>query len=280
MISEPLETYLNRLARELRRRGLFDPRIVEEARDHLVDAIEDGRQRGLPPDAAKREAFARFGTPQTVATQFVAERYGMLNRWRLTIATAVRCWSMAVRRLRRDGWHLSEHSDRHGRIAWHLTQGTPSTARRIASVYRPSVTALRHTTIPDADRDATERVRQTIIAAAAGVVDPDLISFPAREDLVPALELFGPRKLGPMGALESFAVLDDTIHWSTRVRRYRASFARGDTLLLTVAHAPGGSIASIPRIDSADEAPAGAAPFTRHDVFWLPPGAFRRQLKV
>lgn len=36
MTSGQLETYLIRLDRELRKRGLVDGRIVEEARGHLV----------------------------------------------------------------------------------------------------------------------------------------------------------------------------------------------------------------------------------------------------
>jgi uncharacterized protein involved in exopolysaccharide biosynthesis len=73
--SGPLDAYVSRLERELRKRGLDDARIVAEAREHLIDAMEDGLQRGLSPDAAEREAFERFGAPDTVAAHFVTERY-------------------------------------------------------------------------------------------------------------------------------------------------------------------------------------------------------------
>jgi hypothetical protein len=89
MTSGQLETYLIRLGRELRKRGLVDDRIVEEARGHLVDAIEHGLQRGLSVDAAEHEAFARFGAPEAVAAQFVTERYRLLNRWLLVAASVV-----------------------------------------------------------------------------------------------------------------------------------------------------------------------------------------------
>ncbi|MGH9162112.1 MAG: permease prefix domain 1-containing protein [Vicinamibacteraceae bacterium] len=69
MTSAWLEAYLHRLEHELRKRGLLDARIVQEARDHLVDAIEDGLRHGLSIDAAEREAFARFGLPEAVARQ-------------------------------------------------------------------------------------------------------------------------------------------------------------------------------------------------------------------
>lgn len=80
MTSEQLEMYLNRLGRALRTRGVLDARIVEEARAHLVDAVEEGLQRGLPLDAAEREALARFGAPDTVAAHFASERDQRMNR--------------------------------------------------------------------------------------------------------------------------------------------------------------------------------------------------------
>jgi len=52
MTSAALEAYLSRLERELRKRGLQDRRIVDEAREHLFDAVDDGLQRGLSVDAA------------------------------------------------------------------------------------------------------------------------------------------------------------------------------------------------------------------------------------
>jgi hypothetical protein len=79
MTSTALEEYLSRLERELRKRGLQDRRIVDEAREHLVDAIEEGLQSGLSVDAAEREAFVRFGPPETVAGHFFTERSRMSN---------------------------------------------------------------------------------------------------------------------------------------------------------------------------------------------------------
>jgi hypothetical protein len=53
MTSTALEAYLSQLERELRKRGLQDGRIIDEGREHLVDAVEDGLQRGLSMDAAE-----------------------------------------------------------------------------------------------------------------------------------------------------------------------------------------------------------------------------------
>ena len=62
MTSERVDTYLHRLQRQLQTYGLLNARIVDEARDHLIDAVEAGVQRGLSTEAAEREALSRFGT--------------------------------------------------------------------------------------------------------------------------------------------------------------------------------------------------------------------------
>jgi hypothetical protein len=38
MTSETLEAYLKRLDRELALRGIWSSRVIEEAREHLIDA--------------------------------------------------------------------------------------------------------------------------------------------------------------------------------------------------------------------------------------------------
>jgi uncharacterized protein involved in exopolysaccharide biosynthesis len=83
----PVDDYLRRLARELRQRGLDDERTVEEAREHLVDAVEDGRQRGLSVEEAEREAFERFGAPEIVAAHVAPERDRMMGRFAVVLET-------------------------------------------------------------------------------------------------------------------------------------------------------------------------------------------------
>ena len=85
MTSTALEAYLSRLERELRDRGFQDRRIVDEAREHLVDAVEDGRQRGLSVEAAESQALVRFGPPEMVAAHFAMARR--------RLPTADRSWS-------------------------------------------------------------------------------------------------------------------------------------------------------------------------------------------
>ena len=63
MTPGPVDDYVLRLERALRQRGCDDPRIVAEAREHLVDRVEDGRARGLSIEDAQQEALERFGAP-------------------------------------------------------------------------------------------------------------------------------------------------------------------------------------------------------------------------
>jgi hypothetical protein len=69
-----LDAYLSELAGELRRRGVPETRILEEVRGHLRDAVEQARQQGLTPEAAERRAFERFGSAESVAAQFAAQK--------------------------------------------------------------------------------------------------------------------------------------------------------------------------------------------------------------
>jgi hypothetical protein len=88
---------VSRLTRELKTRGLEDARIVEEAREHLVDAVEDGRRRGLPIEAAEQEAFERFGAAETIAAHAVMERERNMNRLAVLLGTVwLRKWWILV----------------------------------------------------------------------------------------------------------------------------------------------------------------------------------------
>jgi hypothetical protein len=66
MSSQGLDAYLRRLDDELRKRGVVDQRLIVEAREHLVDAIRSALERGLPREAAEREALSRFGSPESL----------------------------------------------------------------------------------------------------------------------------------------------------------------------------------------------------------------------
>lgn len=85
MSGESIQQYLLQLAVELRKRGVFAARFMEETRGHLADAVEGGQRRGLSQEDAQREALERFGDPATVAAKFAAEKYRKLH-WVLLIA--------------------------------------------------------------------------------------------------------------------------------------------------------------------------------------------------
>jgi uncharacterized protein involved in exopolysaccharide biosynthesis len=72
-MSDPIDDYANRLTQALRDRGIDDPRIIAEAREHLLDMVAEGRRRGLAPDEAERDAFERFGAPEIVAAHAFSE---------------------------------------------------------------------------------------------------------------------------------------------------------------------------------------------------------------
>ena len=76
-MSESVNGYIARLAQQLLVRGIVDPRILAEAREHLVDAVEDGRKRGLSIADAEHEACERFGAPEIVAAHILEERKDM-----------------------------------------------------------------------------------------------------------------------------------------------------------------------------------------------------------
>ena len=80
MTPEPLDDYLSRFERALRQRGVDDARMLDEVREHLLDAVEDGRRRGLSDDDAAREAFERVGAPEILAAHVVLEREQTMSR--------------------------------------------------------------------------------------------------------------------------------------------------------------------------------------------------------
>ena len=86
MTPPQVESYVQRLRRELRRHFIVDPRIVEEVRGHLVDAVERAHEQEHSL-AAEERAIARFGSPALVAAAFVADRTRILHRCLLVTAS-------------------------------------------------------------------------------------------------------------------------------------------------------------------------------------------------
>jgi len=86
MTPSPIDSYLERLRRELQRHFIVDSRIIQEVRDHFADALDGGhhQDRSL---AAEARAIERFGSPELVAAAFVADRTRNLHRSLLVAAT-------------------------------------------------------------------------------------------------------------------------------------------------------------------------------------------------
>jgi hypothetical protein len=80
-----IEAYVQELRRSLRRHFITDPRIVDEVREHLIEAYDEARERGDASTAAEH-ALARFGSPQLVAAAFVADRTRVVHRGLLIAA--------------------------------------------------------------------------------------------------------------------------------------------------------------------------------------------------
>jgi len=85
MSGTAVEKYLADLGRELRKRGVFATRFMEETRGHLTDAIESRSARR--PRAGRRRGSGdrSFGDPREVAEKFAAHKYRTLH-WVLLIA--------------------------------------------------------------------------------------------------------------------------------------------------------------------------------------------------
>jgi hypothetical protein len=102
----------------------------------------------------------------------------------------------------------------------------------------------------DSAPDITELVRQTIVDAAQGKVDPSRFAPESQERLAGFLKQAGPQFLAPAGALRSLTLLSDTSENGRRTRRYRSVFASGENVVWTVGLSVEGRIVSLdPRPD-------------------------------
>jgi uncharacterized protein involved in exopolysaccharide biosynthesis len=54
--------------------------VLDEARDQLPDAVEDGQRRGWSIEDAQREALERSGAPDLIAAELAPGRHQMLHR--------------------------------------------------------------------------------------------------------------------------------------------------------------------------------------------------------
>lgn len=84
-----IEGFLERFERALRLSGRRRRRVVDEARDHLLEARDRGIAEGLDPRAAEVAAIEAFGDPAAVASRFdpdlrarLAGELDRYDRWR------------------------------------------------------------------------------------------------------------------------------------------------------------------------------------------------------
>ena len=217
MTSAALEAYLDRLERELRKRGLQDRRIVDEAREHLFDAVEDGLQRGLSVDAAESEALVRFGPPETVAAHFATKRHRMSN-WLFFILTRL---AGLTRRNERQSGH---YHDVAVPSRYHF-------ALRLRRQYRDRFQRMS----ADEQKRFIAEKREQREDLSAFETDP-------RERLVQLLREFGRRTFGSSGTLESLTLLEDTTDSNKRGGRYLVAFASGTKMIWTVALSGDGGV--------------------------------------
>jgi hypothetical protein len=256
-----IETYLARLAAELRKRGLTDPRILEEARGHLMDATERAVGRGLPRDAAERDAVARFGAPDVIAANFAGSRHRVRSRvlfvlaavvgltiayvdsrpgWGQTAVTAFSLllsaavigfigsgrpwlWALAI-----GGWiplHSLARAPSPDSLAMLLALAFP-----FAGAYAGLLARRMHDASPGHPKvlHLEERARRSYRM-------PQLTEPEARAHLMPVLERFGPELGGPSGAIESLTLLEESTDPLRHVRRYRAVFGNGTAITCTIA---------------------------------------------
>jgi hypothetical protein len=90
-----IEAFLETFERVLRLSGRHRRRVVDEARDHLIEARDRGISAGLDPRAAEIAAIEAFGDPAAVASRFdpgllrrLAGELDRFDRWRAVHPTA------------------------------------------------------------------------------------------------------------------------------------------------------------------------------------------------
>ncbi len=79
-MTSPIDDYVDRLRRALAAHGITGERTLEEAREHLVDAVDAGLRSGLDAGAAFEQALVRFGPPDALAERYATDGPAALER--------------------------------------------------------------------------------------------------------------------------------------------------------------------------------------------------------
>jgi hypothetical protein len=88
MSPRAVQSYVARLRRSLRLRGLLEAGTMVEIEDHLREAVRAGLEDGLALEEAERRALARFGTVSAVTRAFARERRLEMQYLLLALGTA------------------------------------------------------------------------------------------------------------------------------------------------------------------------------------------------
>lgn len=118
-------------------------------------------------------------------------------------------------------------------------------ARRIASFYLPAISDEGNKGITDTDPKLTETLRGVLVDAAQGKANSALFAPEAQEKMIPFIQRVGPGFLGSLGALQSFVLLEQKDEGANRLRRYRAVFGNGTSLIWTFELTKDGKILSM-----------------------------------
>jgi hypothetical protein len=270
---DEIDAYLASLTIELRKRGVVDVRIVEEARGHLADAAEQGIQRGRAADAAQRDAIARFGAAASVAATFASEKYRRLDQLLFVAAVLVGLaiayvdsrphwddagataffmvvaagvlgfvaprqpwlWALAI------GIWIPLHSVARSRSAGSLAMLIVLLfpfAGACAGMALRRVHAMRLEPAGGRHSDFHDKPGRFhfVVKTKRGWVNPELAAIVADPgtQLVPFIERVAPPPLGPLGKLQSLTVVDDGGESAARPRKYRAVFGQKTNIICMV----------------------------------------------
>ena len=219
---DDLERYLDDFGNRLRDLGLADPEIVEEARGHLVDAVEAAMQRGLSREIAQREAIERFGAADLVAERFAVERYRKRDALVALVGAAT---GVAT------AWVYSQPVWIPLLLLFAIAGAVHAVMlRRLLSRLRP----VHHTS----HAHFHDRQFHFAMKSKRGWVNPEVLAIVASPstELVPFVERVAPRPLLPLGPVQSIDVLED----SARLKRYRVQFGTNPQITCTVMLRPDG----------------------------------------
>ena len=278
-----VEAYLAALSIALRKQGVANLRMVEEARGHLADAVEQGIERGLDENSAQHEAIAQFGSAESVAATFVAETYGMFDRfvllagimmgiaiayvdsrptWDDTGVTACAlmvaggvCGLVAPRRPWRYAlavgvwiavFALSRSASAAALVMLIVVMFPLAGAYAGAAMRRAVLRTSESSVARYQEFHDKSGPFHFVVMSKRGWINPELAAIVADPDtqLIPFLERMAPATLGPLGKADSVTSLDDDTK-ATQVRKFQVVFGGEKKVICKIEIAGGGKKVSI-----------------------------------